>query len=198
DVESARLITVIPSGDKGLNTLLFNTYTESGIWNTTNIAVEERDVTSHITSTGNLAQLRDNEDLMMPSGAFLVLQRYSTPPTVSSGVSLGASIIPAISIEVTPEMLNFGTLAPGQTSSEHNLDISNTGSCTVKVTAEVADTADNLYVSGLQLNSGIWSNYSATVAKAASASAGVVLEVPGSYTGVGTQEGNLTLWVEKV
>jgi len=89
DVESARLITVVPSGDKGLNSLLFNSYTESGIWNTTNIAVEERDVTAHITSTGNLAQLRDNEDFLMPSGAFLVLQRHYTPPSASSGVSLG-------------------------------------------------------------------------------------------------------------
>ncbi|MCG7847678.1 MAG: DUF3344 domain-containing protein, partial [ANME-2 cluster archaeon] len=198
DVESARLITVIPSGDKGLNTLLFNTYTESGIWNTTNIAVEERDVTAHITSTDNLAQLRDNEDFLMPSGAFLVLQRYSTPPSASSGVTLGASIKPVISIEVTPAMLNFGTLAPGQTSSEHNLDISNTGSCNLTVTAEVAGTADNLYVSGLQLNSGIWSSYSAIVEKTTSANAGVVLAVPGSYTGVGTQEGTLILWAEKV
>ena len=198
DVESARLITVVPSGDKGLNALLFNSYTESGIWNTSNIAVEERDVTSHITSTGNLAQLRDNEDFMMPSGAFLVLQRYSTPPTVSSGVSLGASIIPAVSIEVTPDTLNFGTLAPGQTSSEQNLGISNTGACTVAVTSDVSDTAGNLYVSGLLLDSSIWSSYSATVEKAASVNAGAALDVPGSYTGLGTQEGTLTIWAEKV
>jgi hypothetical protein len=197
DVESARLITVIPSGDKGLNTLLFNSYTESGIWNTTNIAVEERDVTSHITSTGNLAQLRDSEDFLMPSGAFLVLQRHYTNPPSSSSVSLGASIIPAVSIEVTPDTFNFGTLAPGQTSSEQTLCINNTGAYTVEVTADVADTAGNLYVSGLLLESGIWSSYSATVAKAASANAGVVLDVPDDYTGVGTQEGTLTIWVEK-
>ncbi len=198
DVESARLITVIPSGDKGLNTLLFNSYTESGIWNTTNIAVEERDVTSHITSTGNLAQLRDNEDFMMPSGAFLVMQRFYVPPAVSSGVSLGATIIPAVSIEVTPGALNFGTLAPGQTSSEQTLGINNTGACNVTVTAEVADTAGDLYVSGLRLDSNIWSSYSATVEKAASVNAGAALAVPGGYTGVGTQEGTLILWAEKV
>jgi Protein of unknown function (DUF3344)/CARDB len=197
DVESARLITVIPSGDKGLNTLLFNSYTESGIWNTTNIAVEERDVTAYITSTGNLAQLRDNEDFMMPSGAFLVMQRFYVPP-VSSGVSLGATIIPAVSIEVTPDTLDFGTLAPGQTSSEQTLGISNTGASNVTVTADVADSAGNLYVSGLLLDSGIWSSYSATVEKAASVNAGATLEVPGGYTGVGTQEGTLILWAEKV
>ena len=198
DVESARLITVIPSGDKGLNSLLFNSYTESGIWNTTNIAVEEREITAYITSTGNLAQLRDNEDFMMPSGAFLVLQRHYTPPTVSSGVSLGASIIPAVSIDVTPGALNFGTLAPGQTSSEQTLGISNTGASNVIVSAEVADTAGDLYVSGLLLNSGIWSSYSATVEKAGSVNAGAALDVPGDYTGVGTQEGTLILWAEKV
>ena len=198
DVESARLITVVPSGDKGLNTLLFNSYTESGIWNTSNIAVEERDVTSHITSTGNLAQLRDNEDFMMPSGAFLVLQRHYTPPTVSSGVSLGASIIPAVSIEVTPDALNFGTLAPGQTSSEQNLGITNTGASNVAITAGVTDTAGNLYASGLLLDSGIWSSYSATVDKAGSVNAGATLAVSNSYTGLGTKEGTLTIWAEKV
>jgi len=198
DVESARLITVVPSGDKGLNTLLFNSYTESGIWNTSNIAVEERDVTSHITSTGNLAQLRDNEDFMMPSGAFLVLQRHYTPPTVSSGVSLGASIIPAVSIDVTPGALDFGTLAPGQTSSEQNLGISNTGASNVRITADVTDTAGNLYVSGLRLDSGSWSSYSATVEKAGSVNAGAALEVPVDYTGLGTQEGTLIVWAEKV
>jgi len=198
DVESARLITVVPSGDKGLNNLLFNSYTESGIWNTTNIAVEERDVMAHITSTGNLAQLRDNEDLMMPSGAFLVLQRHYTPPSVSSCVSLGASIIPTVSIEVTPDTFNFGTLAPGQTSSEQTLGINNTGAYTVVVTVDVGDTAGNLYVNGLLLDSGIWSNYSATVEKAGSVNAGVALEVPVDYTGVGTKEGTLILWAEKV
>ena len=197
-VESASLITVVPSGDKGLNTLLFNSYTESAIWNTTNIAVEERDVTSHITSTGNLAQLRDNKDFMMPSGAFLVLQRYSTPPSASSSVSLGARIKPSISIEVTPETLNFGTLAPGQASSEQNLGISNTGSCNVAITADVTDTAGGLYVSGLLINSAIWSSYSDTVDKAGSVNAGAVLEVPGGYTGVGTQDGTIIIWAEKV
>jgi hypothetical protein len=197
DVESARLITVVPSGDKGNNTLLFNTYTESSIWNTPNIAVEERDVTSYITSTGNLAQLRDdNADYMMPSGAFLVLQRLYVPPPTSSGVSLGVTIRPAISIEVTPGTLDFGTLAPGQTSSEQTLGLSNTGGCNVSVTADVIDTAGNLYVRGLLLDSGIWSSYSTEVAKSATDSVGAVLAVPDDYAGVGTQEGDLIFWAE--
>ncbi|MCK4937593.1 MAG: hypothetical protein KAR85_03200, partial [Methanosarcinales archaeon] len=149
-------------------------------------------------STGNLAQLKDSEDFMMPSGAFLVLQRYYTHPPASSGVSLGANIIPAISIEVTPETFNFGTLAPGQTSSEQNLCINNTGAYNVSVTADVADTAGNLYASGLLLDSGIWSNYSATVEKAGSVNTGAALEVPVDYTGLGTKAGTLILWAEKV
>ena len=198
DVESARLITVVPSGDKGNNTLLFNTYTEAGIWNTPNIAVEERDITSYISSTGNLAQLRDdNADYMMPSGAFLVMQRFYVPPPTSSGVSLGATIRPAISIEVTPGTLDFGTLAPGQTSSEQTLGLSNTGGCNVSVTADVTDTADNLYVAGMLLDSGIWSSYSTEVAKSATDSVGAVLDVPDDYAGVGTQEGALIFWAEK-
>jgi len=198
DVGSARLITVVPSGDKGNNTLLFNTYTESGIWNTPNIAVEERDVSSDIISTGNLAQLRDdNADYMMPSGAFLVMQRFYVPPPVSSGVSLGATILPAISIDVTPGTVDFGTLAPGQASSEQTLSISNTGGCNVSVTADATDTAGDLYARGLMLDSGIWSSYSAAVEKSAAVDAGAVLDVPDDYAGVGPKEGTLVFWAQK-
>jgi hypothetical protein len=133
---------------------------------------------------------------MMPSGAFLVMQRLYVPPPVSSGVSLGATILPAISIEVTPGTLDFGTLAPGQTSSEHTLNISNTGGCNVSVTADVTDTAGDLYVSGLLLDSGIWSSYSAAVEKSTAVDAGAVLDVPDDYAGVGTQEGTLIFWAE--
>ncbi|MCJ7820326.1 MAG: DUF3344 domain-containing protein, partial [Bacteroidales bacterium] len=197
DVDLARLITVVPSGDKGNNTLLFNTYIESGIWHTNNIAVEERDVTSYLTSTGNLAQLRDdNADFMMPSGALLVLQRSNLSLPASSSISLGATILPDISINVIPGTFDFGTLAPGQTSSAHTFNISNTGGYNVVITADVTDTADNLYVRGLLLDSGIWSSYSATIEKSAMINADVVLEVPDDYGGVGTLKGTLIIWAE--
>ena len=84
----------------------------------------------------------------------------------------------------------------GQASSEQPLSISNTGGCNVSVTADATDTTGDLYARGLMLDTSIWSSYSAAVEKSTAVSAGAVLDVPGDYTGVGTQEGNLILWAE--
>jgi parallel beta-helix repeat protein len=119
-----------------------------------------------------------------------------TPVSVSSDVSLGATILPAISIEVTPDTLNFGTLAPGQTSSEHILDISNTGGRNVMITAEVSGMGNDLYVYGLMLDSSIWSAYSTEIIKGTVVDVSAVLDVPDDYTNVGIQEGTLILWAE--
>jgi parallel beta-helix repeat protein len=124
-------------------------------------------------------------------------ETYQLPPA-SSSVTLGATILPAISIEVTPATLNFGTLSPGQSSSECILSINNTGGSKVRLSADVTDTANNLYISGLLLDSGIWSAYSAEVIKSAIVDTAVVLDVPGNYAGVGTQEGTLIIWAEAV
>ena len=123
-------------------------------------------------------------------------QETYIPPPASSAVALGATILPAVSIEVTPGTLDLGTLAPGQSSSERILSINNTGGSKVTLTADVTDTAANLYVSGLLLDSGIWSAYSAEVLKSAIVNTAVVLDVPGNYAGVGTQEGTLIIWAE--
>jgi hypothetical protein len=116
---------------------------------------------------------------------------------VSSSVSLGADIIPAISIVVTPNAIDFGELSPGQTSSAQTLTLSNTGGSSVSVTAEVNDTASNLFVNGLLLDSNAWSAYSASILSGVSKQAGASLKVPGDYAGVGAKEGTLVFWAQK-
>ena len=59
---------------------------------------------------------RGDEDYVHPVLAVLTVHGVE-PKEETSCVYLGANIIPAVSIEVTPDALNFGTLAPGQTSS---------------------------------------------------------------------------------
>ena len=122
-------------------------------------------------------------------------ETYQLPPA-SSAVTLGATILPAISIEVTPGTLDFGTLAPGHSSSELILSINNTGGSKVTLSADVTDTAANLYVRGMLLDSGIWNAYSTEVLKNAIVDTAVILDVPGDYAGVGTQEGTLIIWAE--
>jgi len=204
--DAARLTTVYLTGSTGENDYLyFNDNKLCDGDNCDDIANSKQnfdfktfDVINYIGKKANKATFeRGDEDYVHPVLAVLTVHGVELEEETSC-VYLGANIIPAVSIEVTPDALNFGTLAPGQTSSEHTLSISNTGVYTVAVTADVTDTADNLYVSGLLIDSDKWSSYSATVEKAASANAGVVLDVPGGYTGVGTQEGTLILWAEKV
>jgi parallel beta-helix repeat protein len=118
------------------------------------------------------------------------------PLPVSSGVSLGATIRPAISLVVAPDALDFGELAAGQTSGAHTLTLSNTGGYGISVTAEVNDTASNLFVNGVLLDSNAWSAYSASIASGGSKPAGASLKVPGDYAGVGAKEGTLVFWAE--
>jgi hypothetical protein len=115
---------------------------------------------------------------------------------VSSSVSLGASIIPAISLVVTPGSIDFGKLSPGQTSSAHTLTLNNTGGYGISVTADVNDTASNLFVNGLLLDSNAWSAYSTSIDSKTSKQAGASLKVPDDYAGVGAKEGTLVFWAE--
>jgi hypothetical protein len=116
---------------------------------------------------------------------------------VSSSVSLGADIMPAIALVVTPSAIDFGELSPGETSGVHTLTLNNTGGYGIGVTAEVNDTASNLFVNGVLLDSNAWSAYSASIASGGSKPAGASLKVPGDYAGVGAKEGTLVFWAQK-
>jgi hypothetical protein len=116
---------------------------------------------------------------------------------VSSSVSMSVEIIPAISLVVTPESIDFGELAPGDTSSVNVLTLENTGGSNINVTADVTDTAGNLFVDGLLLDSAGWSAYKTSIAAESSDTADAALEVPGNYAGVGAKEGTLMFWAHK-
>jgi hypothetical protein len=115
---------------------------------------------------------------------------------VSSLVSLGADIIPAISLVVTPNAIDFGKLSPGQTSSAQTLTLNNTGGYGISVTADVNDTASNLFMNGLLLDSNAWGAYSTSIDSKTSKQAGASLKVPDDYAGVGAKEGTLVFWAE--
>jgi len=114
----------------------------------------------------------------------------------SSGtVSLGASIIPAIAINVNPNTVDFGGgLGPRDTSPAHSVVISNVGAWDVLVTAEVTDTADGLFVEGLYLDGSLWSAFSKTILRAADWTASATLHVPEDYIGVGEKTGTMIFW----
>ena len=115
---------------------------------------------------------------------------------VSSSVSMTTNIIPAIALVVTPGSIEFGVLSPGETSEAHTLTLENNGGFNISVTADVSDTANDLFVHGLLLDSAAWDVYGTSIAAAGLDTADSALEVPGNYLGVGAQVGTLMFWAE--
>lgn len=139
---------------------------------------------------------RGGDALLSPVLAVLVLKR-GTEPSANQTVHLGASIRSAIAIEVTPSNIDFGELSPGETSSGSNLTVKNKGSFSINVTAEVIDSAENLFVEGMLLNDEFWKLYSAVIPKNGDDKPAAKLHVPEDYGGVGSKEGTMMFWAEK-
>ncbi|MDY6959372.1 MAG: prenyltransferase/squalene oxidase repeat-containing protein [Halobacteriota archaeon] len=113
----------------------------------------------------------------------------------SAEVNLHATILPAISINVSPQSIEFGELAPGEVSAEHEIEIENNGVLAVDVTADVTDEANTLFVDGLELDREIWSSFSVEIAGSESESTDARLNVPDDYAGVGGS-GRIIFWAE--
>lgn len=204
NIEEATLTTVVQSGNENDNMLIFNMQNWTGIYNGTpypDLDVHEQDVLNYLVYNDNIVKIRSVDDYMVPSNAFLVLKHNisETPPSGGgNSVSLSAFIIPAISIEVTPSNVDFGSLGPGEISSNHQVNIKNVGSKTIDVTSEVTDTARNLYVKGLQINNEAWTGYHTQVIPGNVKGADLRLKVPVDYVGVGEQQGELMFWAQQV
>jgi hypothetical protein len=154
--------------------------------------LDKWNVTHSLTQDNVVSFDRGWDSLLCPVGAVLVLKRAESGRIVQ----LDATILPAVSLEVNPDAVDFGTLAPGGQSDTQMLTLSSAGSCTIAVTASVTDSAADLFVDGLLLDSDSWSAFSRSIANGGAVNAGLVLDVPDEYAGVGTQEGVLIFWVE--
>ena len=66
------------------------------------------------------------------------------------------------------------------------------------MTAEVTDNleGDDLYTSGLWLDSALWSSFYKDIESSSQADSAVSLHVPSNYTGTGNKQGTITFWVE--
>jgi len=112
-------------------------------------------------------------------------------------VSLSVTITPAISIEVTPDSIDFGDLAPGYTSDAYSITIENKGGMPVTVTAETTDQAQGLFTNGLKLDNNSWRLFSNTINVNDNLETQAKLAVSLDYAGVGTKTGTLIFWAEE-
>jgi hypothetical protein len=118
NLKSATLLTIVPGGDRGKNTLVFN----EGIWNGvyagdpySDLAIDERDVTGYVVAKDNMVKIEDDGDYLVPSGALLIL-RYKegeeesglvitpTParPSTVMSTPVTATPTPSVSVTTTP------------------------------------------------------------------------------------------------
>ena len=204
NINKATLTTVVQSGNDIDNMLIFNLENWTGIYNGTPYAdldVDERSVLNYLVDNNNTARIRAVDDYMVPSNAFLVLWHTSTPtstPGDGIAVSMISDIKPEISIEVTPSYLNFGSLGPGEISSTHQILIKNNGFTNLSVTAEVTDSAQDLYVRGFQINNATWTGYQTQLTSNGTEDADLRLKVPADYSDEGEKKGVLMFWVRQL
>jgi hypothetical protein len=78
DINQTTLMTFVPGGDLGLNSLRFNNFEQYGTYNSSNnhlIAISEIDATNYISSiNNNIAEITDLGDYIVPSVAFLLVE----------------------------------------------------------------------------------------------------------------------------
>jgi hypothetical protein len=126
-IKGAKLLTIVPGGDKGDNILMFN----EGIWDGvykgdpySELAIDERDVTDYVVAKDNTVKIEDDGDYLVPGGAVLIL-RYKeegekpspaiTPSPVSSPTAT-AMPTPSMPVTTTPTPI-IETPTPPPTSS---------------------------------------------------------------------------------
>ncbi len=118
------------------------------------------------------------------------------PGRTGNAISMTTNIMPSVSVSFSIDSLDFGDLAAGQTSAPKEMEITNSGSGDVKVTAEVTDTSDDLYKRGVWIDSAFWPDFERIVRQGETEISEIVLKVPPDYESTGNVDGTLIMWVE--
>ncbi len=120
------------------------------------------------------------------------------PNDQAAPITLQAGIIPAVAISVDLNNINFGgDLGPRDIGGPIDVAITNVGAWNVMVTAEVTDTADDLFVEGLYLDGGVWDAFGQIINRHGNHAAASTLHIPEDYVGVGAKSGSLIIWAEE-
>lgn len=118
---------------------------------------------------------------------------YDFEPT--SSVGLTADVPDIVAISVDPTSIDYGALLPGQTSDVEQVTVTNIGTHTVDVDAEVV--GDALFCDNLELYTSAWvsgPNWTGVITNLAMDGSKYVqtrLPVPSDYTPSGTETGTL-------
>jgi len=111
-------------------------------------------------------------------------------------VALTATVPDITAISVNPSTLDFGTLVPGATSDVLDIIVTNVGTHTVDVDADVSGSAGDLFFDNLKLWTGAWSGraWPVIVDDLVMGDSKVLetrLPVPSTYTPIGSETATL-------
>jgi len=152
-------------------------------------------VTITINSNKTVAVYAEKTGYIRSNSVKVKVGTGNIQPDASQQASMKAKIIPAISFSISPSSINFGDkLGPGDSSNPVTITLTNKGAWRLRITAQVTDTAQNLYVDGLKLDGVKWNVFSTTIARDDAADCEAVLTVPETYTLTGSQNGTLIFW----
>jgi hypothetical protein len=138
----------------------------------------------------------EKEDFIRSNRVTVIVGTGSSQDNDNGEVDMTAEIIPAISINVSPNNIDFGVLGPRDESTSVALLIENTGAWDLLITSEVSDDADGLYEEGLKLDNAAWDVYSSTILRDSNTNCFATLAVPETYSLTGEQAGTIIFWAE--
>jgi len=155
-----------------------------------------------LVPTGYLPSTWPNDGSWMNWNATIVSKilfetNLITYDDTGSSVSLTANVPDIVAISVNPTSINFGTLLPGSTSQQFNINVTNIGTRTVNVDADVSGSSSALFYHNLQMthNAGwtyrYWDNLIAGLPMNAVDEVQTQLVVPSGYTPIGFESGTL-------
>lgn len=104
NVKTAQLITVVPGGNKGKNSLHINSKSWEEVYKgvpNADLAIDSRDVKDYLLSTDNVVHIIDEGDYLSPSNVFLILE------LVDSSSNQGSNLKKTHGFEAIFSLLTF-------------------------------------------------------------------------------------------
>lgn len=133
------------------------------------------------------------------SGSTSTTYVVTMTPANAGTTYLTAELEDIVAISVDPTSIDFGSLIPGQSSDEYNIEVTNVGTHTVTVNADVISITGDLFYSELRLkNVGVssysqrdWPGIITGLTMGTSKTLSTYLPVPSSYVPNGVEEAQL-------
>ncbi|OGY45103.1 MAG: hypothetical protein A2729_05450 [Candidatus Buchananbacteria bacterium RIFCSPHIGHO2_01_FULL_39_14] len=97
----------------------------------------------------------------------------------------------AIALVVSPNLLDFGKLKPGQTA-EQSVNLNNQGTVALTIGAQVSGEA--VFINGLKIEGNLVNQYQTTMSSNSAKILNVSLTVPANYLASGIKNGELIFW----